>query len=133
MIEPYAEVNGNDIRVYDRAAWISYAGTDSISVELGSPTIAPVAGFTASNRTPQPSEPVSFEDDSDNVPTSWLWEYNRGDGWLTFSTSENPSLNLGTLIPTVFSGELFDIRLTATNAAGSNTKTELDYLNVGEE
>jgi PKD repeat protein len=75
----------------------------------------PVASFAFSgNRTTEPYDmaplAVQFTDTSTNSPTSWLWSF--GDG--SSSTSQNPShtyTNAGT----------YTVRLTVTNAAGSNT------------
>lgn len=77
--------------------------------EIPSP---PVANFT---RTPVSGSlplSVAFTDTSTNVPTSWLWDF--GDG--STSTSQSPTHVYA--IP----GQ-YTVKLTATNAGGTNTKT----------
>lgn len=66
---------------------------------------------------------VAFTDSSSNTPTSWLWE-RTSDGitWSSFSTSQNPSQS--------FAAGTWGVRLTATNAGGSDTKTRKAYINA---
>lgn len=65
---------------------------------------------------------VMFADTSLYNPTSWLWEKNDGSGWVPFaqSTLQFPmeTFALGT----------WQVRLTATNAAGSDTETKAAYV-----
>jgi PKD repeat protein len=85
---------------------------------------APGADFTASPLTGTTPLSVTFTDASTNNPTSWLWERNDGSGWATFSTSQNPSAS--------FTTGTWSVRLTATNANGSNTASQTDYIVVSE-
>jgi len=82
--------------------------------------IAPVAAFSGTPLTGNPLLSVTFTDASTNTPTSWSWEKNDGSGYTVFSTNQNPteSLALGT----------WDIKLTATNAAGSDAEEKLDHI-----
>jgi tripartite motif-containing protein 71 len=79
----------------------------------------PVAAFTASPRSGTKPLKVQFTDKSTGSPTSWKWNF--GDG--TTSTTHNP---LHTYIK---KGKL-TVTLTATNAAGSSTKTMTSYITV---
>jgi len=81
----------------------------------------PVANFTA-NQTRIETAPaaVKFSDTSLNNPTSWSWDF--GDG--NTSTLQNP-------VNTYRQGK-YNVSLTATNAYGSNTKTETYYIYVGK-
>ncbi len=81
--------------------------------------IKPVAAFTASPRSGTKPLKVQFTDKSTNNLTSWKWNF--GDG--TTSTTHNP---LHTYIK---KGKL-TVTLTATNAAGSGTKTMSNYITV---
>jgi PKD repeat protein len=67
---------------------------------------------------------VNFLDQSSNTPTLWKWEFQKSGTtiWTTFSTSQNPSYS--------FSAGTYTIRLTATNAGGSNTQTRQNYITV---
>jgi PKD repeat protein len=83
---------------------------------------APVASFTGTPTSGTDPVSVTFTDASTNSPTSWLWERNSGGGWTTFSTSQNPTQ--------AFAAGTWSVRLTATNAGGSNTQTRTNYLAV---
>jgi len=64
---------------------------------------------------------VQFTDQSTGVPSSWAWVF--GDG--TTSTEQNPNhtyTNPGT----------YNVRLTVTNSAGTDTKTKNGYIMVNE-
>jgi len=83
------------------------------------PATIPVTAFTTSVTNGLAPVTATFTDVSTNTPTSWLWEYRLADNgtWATFSTVQNPSHE--------FTGAgTYDIRLTATNAGGSNTVTK---------
>lgn len=104
--------------------------TDMPGVGLGiratafrpAPVPTPVASFTGTPTSGAAPLTVTFADASTNSPTSWLWERNSGSGWATFSTSQNPSQ--------AFAAGTWSVRLTATNAGGSNTQTRTNYLTV---
>jgi len=87
---------------------------------LGSTLKAPVARFTNSSSTPLSGTvplSVSFLDQSENMATSWLWDF--GDGGT--SSEKNP-------IYTYQSANTYTVTLTATNAAGSNTSVKTGYV-----
>ena len=88
----------------------------------------PVAAFTGTPTSGYAPLTVQFTDQSTNNPTSWKWEYQKptsaGTGtWTVFSTAQNPSYTFSTAV-------IYSIRLTATNAAGSNTLTKTKYITV---
>lgn len=83
----------------------------------------PTAAFSGTPLVGSDPTDVVFTDESLNTPTSWHWEKNDGGGWVDFAgtpTVQNPteSFALGT----------WSVRLTATNAFGSDTHTETDYI-----
>jgi len=80
-------------------------------------TVPPVAAFTSNHVPGACQNPVQFTDQSQNAPTSWLWEF--GDN--TTSTQQNPSHQYTT------SGA-FTVKLTATNAFGSNVITKQNHV-----
>jgi PKD repeat protein len=90
------------------------------TITATSAAITPVAAFTAvaSGST------VTFTDQSTYSPTSWTWQYNQHEapGWVEFSTSQNPSYN--------FVEGTYDINLTATNAAGSDSEVKTSFIVV---
>jgi PKD repeat protein len=81
----------------------------------------PFANFTGTPMAGAPPLIVIFTDSSTNAPTSWLWNF--GDGDSTNATVKNPVhryANTGT----------YNVSLTATNAAGSNMATRMNYITV---
>jgi PKD repeat protein len=102
------------------------AGSDS-EVKAGYITVsaapvAPVAVFSATPQSGTAPLTVSFTDQSTNTPTSWKWEYRADAGsWTEFgSGARNPSRTFG--------AGTYDIRLTATNAGGSDSELKTDYI-----
>jgi PKD repeat protein len=87
---------------------------------------APVAAFTATPTSGLPPLAVQFTDQSTNSPASWKWEYQKSgtSTWTQFSTAQSPAY-------TFTAAGQYSIRLTATNAGGSNTLTKTGYITVG--
>ena len=80
---------------------------------------APVANFTANTTSGCAPLIVNFQSTSTGNPTSYLWDFGNGNT----STQANPSasyINPGS----------YTIKLTVTNASGSNTLTRNQYINV---
>jgi hypothetical protein len=84
-------------------------------------TTTPIADFTGTPLTGTVPLSVAFTDTSANTPTSWLWDF--GDG--TSSTAQNPTHSFA-------AGGVYTIKLTATNGAGSHTKTRAAYVTANE-
>ena len=82
---------------------------------------APVANFVGTPISGTAPLTVTFTDTSTGSPTSWNWNF--GDGSLVNSTVQNP-------IHTFASTGTYTVSLSATNAAGSNTKTVANYIPV---
>ena len=79
----------------------------------------PIAEFQANITEGCAPLVVTFIDQSTGSPTSWNWDL--GDG--SFSSQQSPSatyVNPGT----------YTVKLTASNASGSNTKTKTAYIKV---
>jgi PKD repeat protein len=76
-------------------------------------TSAPVANFTSAPSSPKTGDAVQFTDSSTGAPTSWSWSF--GDG--ATSTVQNPPHTFQT------AGK-FSVKLTASNAGGSNSATK---------
>ncbi|MBN2172943.1 MAG: beta-propeller fold lactonase family protein [Bacteroidales bacterium] len=103
-------------------AVVCMPGPDFVTVvEYNQTTVPPVANFTANVTTVQVGENVEFTDLSQNNPTSWEWDFEGGTPMV--SSEPNPTVIYDT------EGS-FDVSLTVTNDAGSDTKTETDYINV---
>ena len=83
--------------------------------------ISPVADFSASVVSGTLPLTVNFTDTSTNNPTSWAWDFTN-DG-TTDSTSQNPSHTYNT-------AGTYTVKLTSTNAGGSNTTTKIGFITV---
>ena len=88
------------------------------SISVSGP-VAPVASFTATPTSGTAPLTVTFTDLSTNLPTSWNWNF--GDD--STSTFQNPT-------HTYTSAGSNTVSLTATNAAGSNTRIKTDYIHI---
>jgi uncharacterized repeat protein (TIGR02543 family) len=84
----------------------------------------PVANFTANSTSISVGESVTFTDTSTNGPTSWSWTFENGTP--STSTAQNPTVTYNSV-------GTFDVSLTATNAAGSDTETKTDYIDVAAQ
>ncbi len=92
-----------------------------MDVALGNAVPAPVANFEGTPRQIKEGESVSFKDLSTNNPTSWSWVFEGGTP--ATSTAQNPTVTYAT-------AGSYKVTLTVTNATGSNTKTEENYIEV---
>jgi len=87
---------------------------------------APETDFTADNTTPTTNDTVQLTDISINSPTTWDWEITPD--YATFvdgtdNESQNPKVRFN-------APGLYTISLTASNAAGSDTETKVDYIDA---
>jgi len=95
--------------------------TRTVTILEAPPEPEPVAAFTGTPTTGTAPLTVTFTDSSTNTPTSWLWNF--GDSSSVNATVKNP-------VHTYTSASTYTVSLTATNAAGSNTKTVANYITV---
>ena len=79
----------------------------------------PSANFTAATTSGCSPLVVDFQDQSTGNPTTWSWDFGNG----ATSTLQNPST-------TYFNPGTYSVRLTVTNAAGTNTVTRTSYITV---
>lgn len=83
---------------------------------------APVANFSSSSLCVQVGTgAVNFTDLSQNTPNAWAWQFPGG----TPATSNLPNPAVTYTVPGVY-----DVILTASNAVGSSTKTQVGFLTV---
>jgi PKD repeat protein len=82
---------------------------------------APVANFSSDKTSVTAGGAVVFSDLSTNSPTSWSWSFPGGTP--STSTAKNPVITYNT-------AGTYNVSLTATNSAGSNTKDLTGYINV---
>lgn len=81
----------------------------------------PAADFSANKTTILTNGTVVFSDLSTNTPTSWEWTFTGGTP--ATSTEQNPTVTYST-------AGTYEVKLKATNADGSDTKTTSDYITV---
>ncbi|MET0463634.1 MAG: PKD domain-containing protein [Chitinophagaceae bacterium] len=79
----------------------------------------PSANFTANTVSGCSPLIVQFQDLSSGVPTAWAWDLGNG----SVSSQQNPQA-------TYFNPGTYTVRLTVTNATGSNTLTRTQYITV---
>ncbi len=81
----------------------------------------PVAEFSGAPTAITVDETVAYTDQSTNNPTSWSWSF--PEGTPSTSTSQNPVVTYATV-------GTYDVSLTSTNSAGSDTQTKTAYIDV---
>jgi len=117
-IHVYAAQGTYDVRLTVSNAQGSNSLLRSAAVQVAAP-VPPVADFSATPLAGEAPLLVAFSDLSSNAPTSWLWEF--GDG--TTSTAQHPSHS--------YAAEgVYDVRLTASNDAGSDSQLRAGYVAV---
>ncbi|MCO6489162.1 MAG: S8 family serine peptidase [Phaeodactylibacter sp.] len=79
----------------------------------------PAAAFSASATCGQAPLTVSFTDNSSNAPDNWQWNFGNGQS----STQQNPTVTYNT-------PGIYNVSLTAGNAAGSDTEMRNAYITV---
>lgn len=98
---------------------ICQTGIFAFSDGAPGPIVPPVAQFSAIPLSGTAPLAVTFTDLSSNYPTSWIWDF--GDG--TTSTAQNPT-------HTYLEPGTYEVSLTVTNEAASNTHTKPGYINA---
>jgi beta propeller repeat protein len=104
----------------DKIVWTDW-GNEKPNVYMGTliSSNLPTAAFSASPNSGKTPVTVSFTDKSAGTPKKWKWDF--GDG--TTSTKQNPTHKYSKV-------GVYTVKLTVTNAAGSNTATKTDYIKV---
>lgn len=86
------------------------------------PAAPPVADFYAAESDVGPAPlTAKFIDQSTNIPTSWAWDFNN-DGTVD-STEQNPWYTYTAI-------GIYTVKLTATNAFGSDDEIKIGYIRV---
>lgn len=123
-VTSYLSISANEIGFQSSGDWME-ASNAILILEQTEP--APDVTFTG---TPlSGTEPLEVTFDATNtggLVSSWSWEYSTDGGttWTEFATEEDPTYS--------FNEGVYDIRVTATGAGGSDTSTESSYISVGE-
>ena len=96
--------------------------TDTCYINVTASGNAPIAAFTANNLNITIGQSVNFTDQSTNTPSSWSWTFTGGSP--SSSTNQNPN-NIVYNTP-----GCYQVALNASNAFGSDTETQICYINV---
>lgn len=100
-------------------------GLASVNVTINdssqTPVPPPTANFFASPTSGYAPLGVQFYDQSTGSPTSWAWDLDTSSP-STDSTSQNPY--------NVYSAGTYSVKLTVSNAGGSNSYTRTNYIVV---
>ncbi|KAA0254318.1 PKD domain-containing protein [Acidobacteria bacterium ACD] len=111
---PNAAVNEVKFHPVTGDLWASTYGRGVFRIPAsGSPGVPPNADFSFSPEPPAPGQSVRFRDLSAGEPTSWSWDFGDGTAPSTEASPRHAFAQAGT----------YTVRLTASNAAGSTTKT----------
>ncbi|MDW5549602.1 PKD domain-containing protein [Methanosarcina sp.] len=116
--------NNTSIRGFDlygdKIVWSDW-DNEKTNVYMGTLTSSnlPTAAFSASPTSGKAPMKVQFTDKSTGTPKKWKWDF--GDG--TTSTKQNPTHKYS-------KAGVYTVKLTVTNAAGSNTVTKSNYITV---
>lgn len=112
------------LKVWNSLGTDSTTKTNYITV---SSTLIPQVDFTASNRVPCSNDTVHFTDLSINCPLSWNWQFTPATvSFLegTSNSSRNPVVQFNQT-------GAYEVRLTVTNGAGSNTLSRTAFILSG--
>ncbi|MFZ5942419.1 MAG: M4 family metallopeptidase [Bacteroidota bacterium] len=108
--------SGNPSGLIPDAIWPVYFATGTRDLVL-----APVASFTVDLKSGEAPLEVRFIDLSINNPTGWNWIFEGGTPGS--SAEQNPVV--------VYENEgTFQVKLTCSNAAGSNSMTKTGYISI---
>ncbi len=107
----------------DQGITWSYDTQKFKTTNVNGPVVTPVANFSASSTSITVNQSVTFSDESSNYPDNHLWTFEGGTP--ATSTEKNP-------IVTYSAVGSYAVTLTATNSAGSDTKSETSYITVTE-
>jgi parallel beta-helix repeat protein len=108
-----------ELTVSNSAGRNTVTKTEYISV--GTTLLKPVVNFWGSKTSGTAPLTITFTDASTNTPTAWDWSF--GDG--TYSTVQKPR-------HTYSAAGNYTVTLNASNAAGTGTKTRVNYIKVTE-
>lgn len=125
---PYAWEQYSDGSWHSYASYYGYYYGASVShwvfpeVCDVAPAALPEAKFTANKTSICAGEQVSFTDNSSGNPTSWSWNFGAGASPQT-ATTKNPTVT--------FNGAgTYTVKLTVSNASGSDDTTISNYITV---
>ena len=100
----------------------TYGEVEDYTVDISAASVnPPVAEFTCSDTSIEVGDSVTFTDQSSNNPTAWSWTFSGGTP--SSSSAQNPTITYNT-------AGTYNVSLTASNSAGSDTETKTNYITV---
>ena len=130
----------------DQAAWSSYSSMqlcfkfndsggagvyiDDIEIKGITASAPPIVDINASSQMIFEGDVVQLFDTSTEAPTSWEWEIIPGGEGVYYQFDDDTNVNSQNPKVEFLVEGIYDIRLTATNAFGSSTKTFSQFITV---
>ncbi len=109
------------LRGSDNTVMAATHGRGVFTATIPATGVKPVAAFTGTPTTVCEGGNVNFTDQSTNSPTGWTWTF--AGGTPSASSSQNPTVTYNT------AGN-YTVQLIATNASGSDTLIQTNYITV---
>lgn len=121
--QPLTAASGLVVLASDQVTGRYVHNTMALGGSVPPPPSAPVAAFSATGTSGPAPLAVGFTDASTGAPSSWSWDF--GDGGT--STAQHPTHTYQTQ-------GTYDVSLTVTNSAGTDTETKVGLVTVtGDE
>lgn len=119
-LNSYAGQSNVLVRFMNGSNWGDYLYLDNVNItSTGGSTVQ--ASFTANSQTVCAGQTVNFNSTSTGNPTAYSWTF--AGGTPATSTAQNPTVTYNT-------AGTYNVSLTASNANGSNTANQSNYITV---
>ena len=121
-VHTFANVGTYDVSLTVSNPVASTTTTKTGYITVSAPPVAPIADFSGSPLSGTAPLTVTFLDNSTGTaPLTWAWDF--GDGSPENATLQSP-------VHTYANAGTYNVSLTVSNVAGSNTTTKTDYIAV---
>lgn len=118
-------VTYNSVGIFDVSLTVTNSFGSDVKVKtdfmMVSPTIKPIAGFTADKTKEYTGTAINFTDTSDFKPTSWEWVFEGG--IPATSTNQNESVTYDV-------AGVYDVSLKVSNEGGVDSVLKTEYITI---